>query len=437
MPILYLANTTASYNGSASNTTHSLTINKPTGTSLGDVLLVLISGAEDDGTGRPQSEEASFSGFTKVTEARSFSTSGTRRSWVYVKPITSSAEPSSYTFTIYYSSGGVMNMAGIAARFSGVDLLSPVNANSVYDGETTSNTVTFNSVTTTAANTMLAMMGYARRSLTSTFVDGTKITDAGRVGTATTGGGITSFMGYLVQDPIGASGNKTATIGGAARENDGLIVALAPASNGIYVVGEYNNTIYANSSNVVILGAGLDTGVSAKLVYANQEIAMLNYTANATQPYFTSPSLANVFASRIQFTDSANLQILNATSAIVATKIVSFQPPITKAVHNVTDISEAGNTGSIYYGQSPAITVGDQIVYDAKSALSYNVAIDSQGYITIDSLNTDANDSFAYIAYDSDSRYWGDEGNVTFVGAATSNAAVYISNKIRMYIRVV
>jgi hypothetical protein len=244
-------------------------------------------------------------------------------------------------------------------------------------------------------------------------------------------------MGYLVQDPIGASGNKTATIGGAARENDGLIVALAPASNGIYVVGEYNNTIYANSSNVVILGAGLDTGVSAKLVYANQEIAMLNYVANSTQPYFTSPSLANVFASRIQFTDSANLQILNATSAIVATKIVSFQPPITKAVHNVTDISEAGNTGSIYYGQSPAITVGDQIVYDAKSALSYNVAIDSQGYITIDSLNTDANDSFAYIAYDSDSRYWGDEGNVTFVGATTSNAAVYISNKIRMYIRVV
>lgn len=434
MPILYLANTTASYNGSTSATTHSLTINKPTGTTVGDVLLVLISGAEDDGTGRPLSQEVSFSGFTKVTEARSFSTSGTRRSWVYVKPITSSAEPSSYTFTVNYSTGGVMNMAGVAARFSGVDLLSPVNANSVFDSETTSTTVTFNGVTTTAANTMLAMMGYVRRNLTTTFNDGTKIADASQVGTAAAGGGITSFMGYLVQDPIGASGNKTATIsGGTARENDALIVALNPASNGIYVVGQSNNTIYANSSNVTILGSGLGSGAFAKLVYANQEILMVDYVANSTQPYFTSPSLTDVFASRIQFTDSANLQILNAQSGIVATKIVSFQPPTTKAVHNVTDISEAGNTGSIYYGQSPAITVGDQIVFDSKSSLTYNVSLDSQGYITIDSLNTDANDSFTYRVYESSAQVWGTEGTITFIGE--SGAAPYFSKKIKMYIR--
>jgi len=436
MAILYQTRSTANANGSISASSQSITINKPAGTNIGDVLLVVISGQEDDGTSRTLSQDTTLSGFTKIT-GTAYTTSSPRKSWVFVKPIVSGSEPSSYTFTVNYPTSGVMNLAGVAARFSGVDLGSPVNANSVYDGETTSNTVTFNGVTTTVANTMLAMIGYNRRSLTTTFVDGTKIDDASKAGTATAGGGITTFMGYLPQDAIGASGNKTATIGATARENDGLIVALAPTSNGIAVVGDLNNTIYANSSNVVILGAGLDTGVSAKLVYANQEIAMLNYVASATQPYFTSPSLANVFASRIQFTDSANLQILNATSAIVATKIVSFQPPITKAVHNVTDISEAGNTGSIYYGQSPAITVGDQIVYDAKSALSYNVAIDSQGYITIDSLNTDANDSFAYIAYDSDSRYWGDEGNVTFVGATTSNAAIYISNKIRMYIRVV
>jgi hypothetical protein len=437
MPILYLANTTASYNGSTSATTHSLTINKPTGTAIGDVLLVLISGAEDDGTSRPLSQEVSFSGFTKVTEAGIFSTTRTRRSWVYVKPITSSSEPSSYTFTVTYSSGGVMNMAGIAARFSGIDLLSPVNANSSFDGDTPANTtITFNSVTTTAANTMLAMMGYVRRNLTTTFNDGTKITDVSQAGTATAGGGITSFMGYLVQDPIQASGNKTATYsGGTARENDALIVALNPASNGIYVVGQSNNTIYANSSNVTILGSGLGSGAYAKLVYANQEILMVDYVANSTQPYFFSPSLADVFASRIQFTDSANLQILNAQSGIVATKIVSFQPPTTKTVHNVTDISEILNDGSIYYGQSPAITVNDQIVFDSKSSLTYNVSLDSQGFITIDSLNTDANDSFTYRVYESTAQVWGTEGTITFIGE--SGAAPYFSNKIKMYIRVV
>jgi len=203
----------------------------------------------------------------------------------------------------------------------------------------------------------------------------------------------------------------------------------------IYTVAN-TNTIYANSSNVVIAGFLLDNGTSAKLVYANQELAVLNYTANATQPYFTSPSLANVYASRIQFTNSANLQILNATSSIIASKIVTFIPsPTEKLVHDVTDISQAGNTGSIYYGLTPAITVGDQIIYDTRTSSSYNVFIDSQGYITIDSLNTDANDSFTYRVYESSSQFWGDEATITFIGE--SGAAPYFSKKIKMYIRVV
>ena len=177
-----------------------------------------------------------------------------------------------------------------------------------------------------------------------------------------------------------------------------------------------NNTIYANSSNVVVTGTSLANGVYAKLVYANQEILMVDYVANSTQPYFTSPSLADVFASRIQFTDSANLQILDAQSGIVATKIVSFQPPLTKTVHNVTDVSQASNVGSIYYGQSPAITVNDQLVYDANSTSNYSVFFDSQGYITIDSLDTDANDSFTYSVYESSSQVWGTEGTITFLG---------------------
>jgi hypothetical protein len=203
----------------------------------------------------------------------------------------------------------------------------------------------------------------------------------------------------------------------------------------ITYVGGTANTIYANSSNVVVTGTSLENGAYAKLVYDNQEILMIDYVANATQPYFTSPSLANVFASQIQFTDSANLQILNAQSGIVATKIVSFQPDANvKLVHNGTDITEAGNTGSIYYSQSPSITVNDQIVYDKKSTLTYNVAIDSQGFITIDSLNTDANDSFTYRVYESSSHIWGSEGTITFIG---EGGAIYISNKIKMYIRVV
>jgi len=190
-----------------------------------------------------------------------------------------------------------------------------------------------------------------------------------------------------------------------------------------------NNTIYANSSNVVVTGTSLDTGTSAKLVYANQEISMLNYVANSTQPYFTSPSLANVYASRIQFTDSANLQILNAASGIIASKTVAFLPsPLQKLVHNVTDVSSNTNIGSLYYGQNPAVSVSDQIIYDAKSSLNCNVAVDSQGFFTLDSSNTaNNNDSFAYRIYESSSQYWGNEGTITTlvpINARTSSTRV-------------
>ena len=213
-------------------------------------------------------------------------------------------------------------------------------------------------------------------------------------------------------------------------------IAVEGKLNPLITLVNVDNTIYANSSNVTILGQDLANGVYAKLVYANQELSILNYVANSTEPYFTSPSLANVFSSGIQFADSANLQILNATSSIIATKIVSFQPPLTKTVHNVTDVSQASNVGSIYYGQSPnEITVGDQIVFDSKSSLTYNVSLDSQGFITIDSLNTDANDSFTYRVYESTSQVWGTEGTITFIGE--SGGVPYFSNKIKMYIRVV
>jgi hypothetical protein len=215
-------------------------------------------------------------------------------------------------------------------------------------------------------------------------------------------------------------------------------IAVEGKLNPLINLVNVDNTIYANSSNVTIFGQDLANGVYAKLVYANQEILMVDYVTSNTQPYFFSPSLADVFASRVQFTNSANLQILNAQSGIVATKIVSFQPPLTKTVHNVTDVSQASNVGSIYYGQSPnEITVGDQIVFDSKSSLTYNVSLDSQGFITIDSLNTDANDSFTYRVYESTAQVWGSEGTITFIGEPVSPAGpTYFSKKIKMKMRV-
>jgi hypothetical protein len=374
---------------------------------------------EDDSSSRVLSADPTFSGFTKISEKAAFNSSTNRRAWVYYKKITdATSEPAQYSFTVSYSTAGVPNMAGVISRFSDVDFVSPINANSIFDGETTSTTLTFNGVTTTTPNSMLVLCGYSYRDVTPiTYAAGTKISDATMAGSSSVANRITSTMAYLLQSSSGSSGNKTATIGATARQNDGLIVALTPAANGITLVGTTNNTIYANSSNVIVYGLGLDAGAFAKLVYANQEILMVDYVANSTQPYFTSPSLSDVFASRILFTDSANLQILNAQSGIVATKIVSFQPDANvKLVHNVIDSSESSNPGSIYYGQSPAITVSDQIVYDKKSSLLANVSIDSLGYFSIDYSNTTiGNDSFGYRVFETTSQVWGTEGIISTI----------------------
>jgi len=322
--------------------------------------------------------------------------------------------------------------AWIIYRISGVSSGAPIEASTKASGSSTGPDTPSLSPSWGALDTLwFSMLTIANSPTTTTYP--TNYTGGTTV--SSTAGSDKTTVASAYRQLNASSEDPGAYLLTAAQGWSGWTVAIKPALIEIISVSS-NNTIYANSSNVVVTGTLLANGTSAKLVYANQEIAMLNYVASATQPYFTSPSLANVFVSRIQFTDSANLQILNATSAIVATKIVSFQPDANvKSIHNVTDITEIGNTGSIYYGQSPAITINDQIVYDKKSTLSYNVAIDSQGYITIDSLNTDANDSFTYRVYESTAQVWGTEGTITFIGA--SGGIVYISNKIRMYIRVV
>lgn len=195
-----------------------------------------------------------------------------------------------------------------------------------------------------------------------------------------------------------------------------------------------SNTVFANSSNTVLSGTSLENAVFAKITSGTREVLMVDYVANSTAPYFISPSLSDVIASGVKFSSTANLKLLDAQSNVVAWRIVTLSPQTGNSVHNVTDVSQNTDSGSLYYGQSPAVEVGDQILYDSRSANSYNVSIDSQGFITIDS-SVDANDSFNYRIWEAGSEVWGTSGTYSFLGAG--GTVQYISKNIRMYIRVV
>lgn len=281
MAIVYRSNTTGQHDGSVASTTHSVTLNKPTGLATGDCVVVVISGRQDDGTSRDLSSEVSFSGFTLVSESSAYTATAVSRKWVFRKAITDGAgEPASYTFTATGSSANKLNLVGIAAAFSGVDTASPVDASSAFDGEVTGATLTFNGVTTTAANTMLVMCGAARRGTpTATFNDGTEIAESAQAGTAAAGGGTTAYMGYLAQAGAGASGDKTATLT-ESRENDGLIVALKEAAASGLTITSVNttNTAFSAQTDSAVVG----TGLSASVVCTYAGIACTNESASSS-----------------------------------------------------------------------------------------------------------------------------------------------------------
>lgn len=306
MAIAYRSSTTGQHDGSVAASTHSVTLNKPTGLATGDCLVVTISGREDDGTGRPLSSEVSFTGFTLVTENAAYSSAVVSRKWVFKKVVSdATSEPASYTFTATGNGTNKINLAGIAAAFSGVDTSNSVDASSTFDGETTSTTLTFNSVTTSTANTMLVMCGVARRGTpTATFNDGTEIAESAQAGTAGLGGGTTVYMGYLAQAGSGASGDKTATLT-ESRENDGLIVALKEAApTGLSITSVTPTDVYSQQVDVAVVGTKLSN--SATVTFAGAACTGLS-ASGSTSLKITMP---NFYTNNIKVGTVKELKII-------------------------------------------------------------------------------------------------------------------------------
>jgi len=68
---------------------------------------------------------------------------------------------------------------------------------------------------------------------------------------------------------------------------------------------------------------------------------------------------------------------------ILASKQITIEAPAGYALHVVTDISQAALSTCIYNGQSPAIQVGDQILYRTTTVTnSYPVSINSTGIVS-------------------------------------------------------
>lgn len=164
-----------------------------------------------------------------------------------------------------------------------------------------------------------------------------------------------------------------------------------------------DNNIFPGQTNVIVSGENLGEATKANLVFGSKSIDMLGFTSNVSAPTFNVPNIASIKTAGFEFGD-VYLVLANSNTVIVNTSI-TLSPPAGYGVHDVTDLTYSNDPNNMYYGQVPAIEVGDQILYDN----SPNVFIDYVGYPELSNGAT----SFTYSIYDTTYGTWSIDSTVS------------------------
>jgi hypothetical protein len=218
----------------------SITINRPTGTAKGDVLIAVIAV-------RPQSVTITApSGWTLVN--RQNNASGSANALAVYSRVAGSAEPASYTWSFSANTG---NAGGILA-FSGVDNATPIDVNAGTTITATTTSFTAPGVTTTVTNTMLVIGHEFSSSERWTAAGGTtEVIDVASLAVSNVLG-ISVLGAYRPQAAAGASGTFTATVGGNADTGAAITTALRPVVCGPVAADPAYFAATARSGEIVL-----------------------------------------------------------------------------------------------------------------------------------------------------------------------------------------
>jgi hypothetical protein len=191
---IYYRSSTVVENGNGSS---SVALTTPTGTAVGDLLVVDVDAAGTSAITSP-------SGWTSMFTGAGFTTYSTVR---YRVATAADAAGASYTWTL----GSTRKAVGRMISYVGVDTTTV--GTPATNGASSGTTITFNSVTTAVANSLVvlgatALNGSGTESLTP---PGSATT---RVNTATSGTGsqLRSYSGDFIKATAGATGNLTGSI---------------------------------------------------------------------------------------------------------------------------------------------------------------------------------------------------------------------------------
>ena len=303
-----------------------LTVNKPTGTVLNDVMVASIGVRPSTAVITPPT------GWALVRRTNQ-ATATTNSIAVYWKAA-GSAEPANYAWTLSASTGS----AGGIASFAGVDTLTPVD---VENGQATASATTHAAPTVTTRSTNEMIVTAHTISSAATWTTPGGMAEAVDV----TGGGQSLEVNYVAQATTAATGAKTAT-SSATATGVTETVALKPAYQSYFAFGFSDGTTHGSGSSASQNGVGT-SAVSRRM--ANKVLTVvkwdqtllaeadlqawdatgftLNWTTNDTYPYIIHYLL--IAGSDIS-AKVVNWQMPNATGNIAVTG-VGFQP--TAVIH--------------------------------------------------------------------------------------------------------
>jgi hypothetical protein len=205
---------------SATGAGTSLTINKPVGIAVGDIMIANIS---ESHTSNNLSTSASSSGWT-VINSRTLGVNNVRGSVLYKIAITSDLTATNYAFSI---NTGANSSSGAIIAFSGVDTTTPFDVSPGILNPTNVGSITATGITTVSANAAIIMLGqvgddrsYSAWATTSPGA----LTELYDITTIT---GFDSSVGgaWAIKATAGATGNGTATLSGSNR-NGAILLAL-------------------------------------------------------------------------------------------------------------------------------------------------------------------------------------------------------------------
>ena len=217
----------------ATNTTATLTISKPTGVISGDVLIVNISQYTSSATGMAA---ATATGWTKIVGA----TMGSSTYGTVLYRVADGTEGSSFSFTLtnpYYATGSIV-------AFTGVDTTGGKGVGGTgtgpFDGTTGTTTSTTNksaltiappAITTTAANSaviLLAQCAYYSNTWSSTAMTTTSPGTLTQLYSSTdNSAGVTSVgAAWGTMATAGSTGTGSATMTGSNAYRGGVLIAL-------------------------------------------------------------------------------------------------------------------------------------------------------------------------------------------------------------------